>query len=634
MRLMGRTKILNWLKDINFLQTVEVKYVMASVLTLIVYLILISFRSVDNNMLTSWRWVFAGVDPRKVLVFLALGIIIAYVLSRSSFLERYPVVSLFIISFISGMFFWREPEVIVDASRYFTQAKHLEVYGIGYFFKEWGRDIAAWTDLPLIPFFYGLIFKFLGESRIYIQVFTTLLFAGTVVLTYKIGRTLWSESVGFFGGLLLLGIPYLLTQVPLMLVDVPTMFFFTLAVYSFIKVLNRGNALEILFASIAILLAVLSKYSTWLMLSIMPVASLAFFFEGLAKARARGTYIGYIGFSRGTDISDVRPLRLRLIIYKSCAVALISIALTGIFALLKLDVVSAQLELLSSYQKPGLSRWGESFYSTFFFQIHPFITVSALYSAYIAYKKRDLRYVIISWLVILILLLRIERIRYIVMIFPMLTLMASYGLQQIKAIELRIFITLSAVISSLVIAVFAYLPFMQSISAINLMHAADYLTRAGIKDVEIVTLPLNNLRPMNPATTVPLFDLFSPQNITYHNDHKLLPPEDIDKSSLRFSWDYINPKYYIPKTGDSRIAAVLVIGESPGAISAGDIDKRLDGYRRVKVFKTATEFFRYQTTVSVYVRPTSAFISPQDSRSMDMRLLNEFIHDLRNGARR
>ena len=93
--------------------------------------------------------------------------------------------------------FWKVPEVIVDASRYFTQAKHLDVYGIGYFLREWGRDINIWTDMPLIPFLYGLIFKLFGESRIYIQAFTTLLFSLTVVLTYNIGKTLWDETVGF-----------------------------------------------------------------------------------------------------------------------------------------------------------------------------------------------------------------------------------------------------------------------------------------------------------------------------------------------------------------------------------------------------------------------------------------------------
>ena len=63
----------------------------------------------------------------------------------------------------------------------------------------------AWTDMPLVPFLYGLIFKFFGESRLYIQIFTTFFFSMTVVLTYMIGKTLWDEDTGLYGGMLLLG---------------------------------------------------------------------------------------------------------------------------------------------------------------------------------------------------------------------------------------------------------------------------------------------------------------------------------------------------------------------------------------------------------------------------------------------
>ena len=73
--------------------------------------------------------------------------------------------ALFIVSFAVSAMFWQEPEMIVDASRYFTQAKHLELYGFGYFFREWGNGINAWTDLPAIPFLYGVaLCGFRGEQ--------------------------------------------------------------------------------------------------------------------------------------------------------------------------------------------------------------------------------------------------------------------------------------------------------------------------------------------------------------------------------------------------------------------------------------------------------------------------------------
>jgi 4-amino-4-deoxy-L-arabinose transferase-like glycosyltransferase len=241
-----------------------------SILTILTYFVLFAARTADDNRLTSWQWTFNSVNITEIFLILLAGLIPAYLFSRVSFFERYPVICLFSLSYIIAALFWGAPEVIVDTSRYFTQAKYLEVYGIERFIKEWGKDIYVWTDMPLMPFLYGLIFKFFWEIRLYIQIFTTLLFAVTVVLTYLIGKELWSEEVGFFGGLFLLGMPYLLTQSPLMLVDIPTTFFLTLSVFTCIKALNRGG-MWIGFSSIAIFLAFFSKYSTWPMLSVLVV---------------------------------------------------------------------------------------------------------------------------------------------------------------------------------------------------------------------------------------------------------------------------------------------------------------------------------------------------------------------------
>src|SRR3990170_452900 len=130
-----------------------------SMVTVSVFLTQFIFRSLDDNSLTNWQWTFIGVDINRIFLILVFGTIAAYLFSKSAFPERNPSLFLFFSSFIACVFFWKEPEVIVDASRYFTQAKHLKIYGIKYFLQEWGRGINAWTDLPLVPFLYGLIFK-------------------------------------------------------------------------------------------------------------------------------------------------------------------------------------------------------------------------------------------------------------------------------------------------------------------------------------------------------------------------------------------------------------------------------------------------------------------------------------------
>ncbi|MEW6408841.1 MAG: glycosyltransferase family 39 protein [Nitrospirota bacterium] len=472
------------------------------------------------------------------------------------------------------MFFWREPEVIVDASRYFTQAKHLKIYGIGYFLKEWGNSIPAWTDLPLIPFIYGMILKFFGEFRIYIQIFTTFLFSMTIVLTFLIGKTLWGEDVGFFGGVLLLGTPYLFIQVPLMLVDIPTMFFLTFSIFTTIKALNEGTVKFIVLSSLSIFLTFFSKYSTWLMLSVLIVVFLV-----LRTQNSKLQTPNYI--------------------YRGIVIALISVFLIGCVILSKYDVFSEQIKLLMAYQLPGLKRWGESFVSTFLFQIHPFITAAALYSTYAAFKKRDLKYTIISFLVILIVLMQIKRIRYIIMVFPMFALMASYGLREIKNIELRKFIVSCAVIFSLVVATFAYFPFIQKISTVNLKDAGEFLDSLDVKNVEVFTLP--SIKPIvNPAVSVPILDLFTDKRIYYEYNPDFFPvSEEIKKSALRFTWEYKNPKYYTFNNEDSRKAIVVISSDIEQTLPEY-IEQKTKKYPHSIVFKTTEGVFQYKTIVTVY----------------------------------
>lgn len=536
------------------------------------FILLFIFRSIDDNRLTSWEWVFDGIDAVRVFLFTIPWIITAYILSGFLFRWRYGIFSLFFLSFLITVPFWQEPEVIVDASRYFTQAKHLELYGIGYYMREWGKSIDAWTDLPLIPFLYGLIFKFFGEHRIYIQIFTSTLFSMTLVLTFLIGKRLWDKEVGMHAAWLLLGIPYLFTQVPLMLVDVPTMFFLTLSIFAFIMALERGGV-WIALSSIAIFLAALSKYSTWLMLSVLAVIFLVYLMQG-----------------RETGSNTI---------CRGALVAIIACLLTGVVFLYKSEVFLAQIRLLLEYQKPGLRRWGESFVSTFLYQVHPFITVAALCSLYTAFRKRDLRYVIIAWLILLVIMLQIRRSRYILIVFPMLTLMASYGLERIRSGELRRFLISCIVASSVIIATLTYLPFLQKMSPVNLRDAGRLLDSIKGSYIEVFTLPTNG-SAVNPAVSVPILDLFTGKYIRYH--YEPAPSISFDKikdSPLRFTWRYRNPEYY---KGQDRAEAVVIITDRVDSPLPVHIRQRIGDYEERKVFNAFTGIFRYKTIVTVYQR--------------------------------
>ncbi|MGE5049824.1 MAG: ArnT family glycosyltransferase [Deltaproteobacteria bacterium] len=526
---------------------------LVSLLALGVVAALFVLRGFDDNRLTSWSWIFAGTHPLALFGLASAAIGLAHVLARFP-LQRAGV--LFVFSYAAAACLWSEPEAIIDASRYFTQAKHLELHGAGYFFAQWGKEIPAWTDLPLVPFLYGMVFRLFGESRTCVQAVTTLLFTGTVVLTWRLGKLLWNEETGFAGGALLLAIPYLLTQVPAFLADVPTMFFFTLAVWATAVACQRGGVARILLASAAIVLAALSKYSTWILLSVLPVVWLVF-----RRPRA-----GLAAFA----------------ISGSLVLALLA---------LRADVFSAQVALLAGYQAPGLRRWGESFVSTFFFQIHPFLTLAALVSLVLAVRHRDWRTAVVAWPVLLLFVMQIQRIRYLIPVFPMLALMAARGLQAIRARQVRATVVTSAVFSSLAIAGFGYLPFLRSTSAANLMAAGAYLDSLDEPRVEVLTSSQPDAE-INEAVDVPLLDLYTSRKLIYR-DKARPPPPGVEQSALRFTWDYRNPAYYGPEDGP---AALVVISDRPAQ------PPPRGNYHLLRVFASDERVFTHTTVVSVYRR--------------------------------
>lgn len=543
---------------------------LVGLVALTLYLALYVFRSNDDNRLTSWQWAFDQSDIAWFFPALVAGIGIAWVFSGISLPGRWRMPALFLSVFAMAASMWGSPEVIVDTARYFVQAKFLELNGAGYFLQEWGGEISVWTDLPLAPFLYGLAFSLFGEARVVAQALSTLLFAGTAVTTWLIGRTLWDDIVGGMAGALLLAMPYLLTQPALLLVDIPTMFFLSLAVLMTIRAARDGGVGYLTAAPIAITLAMLSKYSTWLMLTVLPVIVLVHMQGGYRPVLARGF-----------------------------AVALATMLLAGTLALLKFDVLAEQISLLWSYQWPGLARWDESLVSTFLFQVHPFVTIAALCSVPIAIAKRDGRYAIVAWMILLVLLLGIKRARYVLIAMPMLALMAGYALREIADARLRRFVVASAVASALITALAAYRPMLKETSAANLMAAAERIDAMDVDRVEVFTLPQTR-SIVNPAVLVPILDLYTGKKVLYR-DGALTPPPwpAIATSPLRFTWAVAVPPFYAPDPSGPG-GAIAVIASHSGQKQPDILLKRISAMQPAEMFEKSDKLFKFKSFVYLY----------------------------------
>jgi hypothetical protein len=529
-------------------------------------------RHLDDNRLTSWSWAFASANLSLLLGPLVAALLLAWLLSRVRFYERARGVALFAVSFALASCFWTEPEVVVDAGRYFTQAKQLQLHGVRFFVEEWGGSVFAWTDMPLVPFLYGLVFKFFGEQRFFVQFLNTTFYSLAVVLTYQLGKSLWDEEMGFRGGVLLLGFPYLYTQVPLMLVDVATMFFFALATVSCVRALKYGGAGRMATASLALFFLFYAKYSSWVLLASVPVICLFFMVQNPLEATRR-----------------------------TGALALLSILLIGALFLVYRDIFLDQIDFLVTYQKPGLKSWSESHVSSFLFQVHPFVSGAAFIAFFAAVRKVDFRFVIISVAVLLFLAMGVKRVRYLLPLFPMIALMASYGTESLirsRSIKNHLFFSVAA--TSFVIGFFGFLPLLKTFGVGNLQKSGRYLQGLAAENVEVLSFAGENV-VVNPAMAVVFLDIYTTKNLIY--DHGPAGNELTEQqrtSSLRFTWEFPLPDYYSPGSLAGKADALVVISSDPDLKIPPDTAKKISTYPLQKTFRASSNIFLHQTYVTVY----------------------------------
>lgn len=542
------------------------KTILIAIALIALYLGLYLLRAQDDNRLASWDWISGSGDIWRVLAIALSGALFAIGLSRFHLPKSQVSAS---VAFIVSALLWHTPETIVDAARYFMQAKHLELYGPVAFFRDWGgEELPAWTDLPLIPFLYGMMFRVLGEERLLAQLLNAAFFSATVWLTALTGRRLWDEFTGRAAGLMMLGMPVIFTQAPLMLVDIGAMFFLSLASYAFIRTLTEGLMRWGLLSGVSISLAALSKYSIWPMLSVLGVIWIVLGREHGWKAIMRG--LAVISVGAGLLAIAIWPMR---------------------------DVVTAQVALLSEYQGPGLRRWGESFSSTFLFQIHPAVTLSALGGIWAALHRRDPRYLIVIWLPLLAVVFQVRRARYLLPMLPMFGLMAAYALSSIKTQTTKRVLALGPAITSIFMVLIFYMPFLERYDTSNLKAAAEVMNRIEGDIVEVVTLPQSD-SAVNPAMSVPLLDIYMKKPIRYaYTRTPSMSEEKIAVSPLRFTWQYRNPPYYQGNASGRPICAIVSGDTSP--LPDGLVPQ---GFTLRREFLVSTGFFAYTPFVKIHAR--------------------------------
>jgi len=533
--------------------------------------LLAGLRHLDDNSLTSWAWVLEGRDLVGLWVLHLAVIGAALLLSRRALPDRWRLPAAVLAAFAAGIALAGEPEVVIDASRYFVQAKHLELFGPVAFFRDWGGVLPAWTDLPLPAFCYGTIFRLCGEHRLPQQVFTAGLFAFTVFATARIGGLLWGERTGARGALLLLGVPCLLVQVPLLMTDVPAMAAVTAALWGLLETLERRGAWRVAAAALAVAAALLAKYSTWVLLA--AAGGIILLVQAL---RGRWTDVG-----RGT-------------------VAVVAGALApALFALMKPELVQGQLALLAGFQWEGLRRWVESYPSTFLFQTHPLLAIAALAALWQGCRGRDPRVLVAAALPLVLFALGARRSRYLLPAFPMIALLAAKGLEALPG-RARRFAVLAAVGFSLVTVFAVYLPFLRCVNTANVQAAGRFLDERNVAAVEVTAQPAPGVA-INPEVAVPLLDYHTAARIIVRSPTPTLPPqEELRASSFRFTWEQPLPSWYRDDAPVPADAAQILIAGDPDAPLPEKLAMQVAGRVPDAAF-VRDAVYRYRTLVSVWL---------------------------------
>jgi len=541
------------------------------IVTLLIFPLQYLCRFLDMSTLTSWRWVFADKGPGVVFLILTPAVLLALPLSGSELPERYPAVFLFSLSVLSVLPLLNSPEYLLDSARYFLQAKYLEAHGVASFFREWGQEVTTWTDLPLIPFFYGVLFRVFGEGKQVIAIFNLLLFGLIPVITFLTGRLLWDREAGFLAGMLILASPYLLTQAPFMLVDVNTIFFLLLAIWLFLNALERSGFFRLAAASLAIILALLSKYSTWPMLGVLVLIT-------VIKL-------------------DSQPWE---VLKRILVVAILTGLMLGVIFYWKGDVIMQQINFLRTYQLTGLKKWQEGYWAAFFFQTHPYIVTAALLGSCRALIRRQKNILIVAWFAGLAFFLELKRLRYLLPLLPFFTLAAAYGLQVINDARVRRYIVYCSVMWSLVIGIWIYRPFLGGISMSNLEHAGSFLNTLQADAVEVFCLQQTR-SVANTSVAVPILDLYT-DKIIYQEQawNSAEGFQRAENTSMRFTWELAQPGYYRDRRyADAKLPLVIIAAEPVDTIPSQLLKKYPSG-RLIGQFTETSKVFRFQTSVSVF----------------------------------
>lgn len=140
---------------------------------------------------------------------------------------------------------------------------NLNLHGDEAQYWSWAQDLdwGYFTKPPMIAYVIKATTAVCGNGEACVRLSSPLIHAGTGFFTYLIGKTLYDDRVGFWAGLTVLTLPVVTLSSALVSTDVPLLLFWSLALYSFIRVLDGGDTKWTIALGVFIGLGFLAKYA-------------------------------------------------------------------------------------------------------------------------------------------------------------------------------------------------------------------------------------------------------------------------------------------------------------------------------------------------------------------------------------
>lgn len=157
---------------------------------------------------------------------------------------------------------------------YHDLSKFIIDNGISSISKVYDYGIDYLVNYPKLTIYYPPLYHFIVGIGFYITIseyvgkFVTLLFSiGTIFLTFKIGKFLFNEKIGFISALLLAFSPIIVSHSAYVLVDIPVFFFSMLTLWFYLNAFKTNKKIYYILGAISLSAGFLTK---WFILPIIP----------------------------------------------------------------------------------------------------------------------------------------------------------------------------------------------------------------------------------------------------------------------------------------------------------------------------------------------------------------------------